>query len=107
MARRRREQLGTRAAATGLAITDAQAAVTAGLGAVLGAVFGLLPAAGLVEAKARQIASEPGNMLAEQVTQFDAVAVPRRGGGGAAGAGGGSGRVHAVADRDAEAAGVR
>ena len=85
--------LGAAAVATGLAITDAQAdletlaavgarprlrrslagsqaAVTAGLGAVLGAAFGLLPAAGIIEAKAQQIASQPGNMLAQQTTQF-------------------------------------
>lgn len=85
--------LGAAAVATGLAITDAQAdletlaavgarprlrrmlagsqaAVTAGLGAVLGAAFGLLPAAGIVEAKAQQIASEPGNLLAGQTPQF-------------------------------------
>jgi putative ABC transport system permease protein len=85
--------LGAAAVATGLAITDAQAdletlaavgarprlrrllagsqaAVTAGLGAVLGAAFGLLPAAGIIEAKAQQIASQPGNLLARQTTQF-------------------------------------
>jgi len=85
--------LGAAAVATGLAITDAQsdletlaavgarprvrrllagsqAAVTAGLGAVLGAAFGLLPAAGIIEAKAQQIASQPGNLLARQETQF-------------------------------------
>lgn len=85
--------LGAAAVATGLAITDAQgdletlaavgarprvrrllagsqAAVTAGLGAVLGAAFGLLPAAGIIEAKAQQIASQQGNLLARQQTQF-------------------------------------
>ena len=83
--------LGAAAVATGLAITDAQndletlaavgarprvrrtlaasqAAVTAGLGAVLGAAFGLLPAVGLIEAKAQQIDSE--NLLSTQQTQF-------------------------------------
>ncbi|MEZ0112030.1 putative ABC transport system permease protein [Catenulispora sp. EB89] len=85
--------LGAAAVATGLAITDAQAdletlaavgarprvrrllagsqaAVTAGLGAVLGAAFGLLPGIGLVEAKAQQIAQDPFNTLAVQKTQF-------------------------------------
>jgi putative ABC transport system permease protein len=85
--------LGAAAVATGLAITDAQAdletlaavgarprvrrllagsqaAVTAGLGAVLGAAFGLLPGVGLVEAKAQQIAQDPNNLLAAQKTQF-------------------------------------
>ncbi|MEY9931542.1 putative ABC transport system permease protein [Catenulispora sp. GP43] len=81
--------LGAAAVATGLAITDAQAdletlaaigarprvrrllagsqaAVTAGLGAVLGTAFGLLPAVGLIEAKAQHIAAEPGNTLAAE-----------------------------------------
>ncbi|WP_194918160.1 FtsX-like permease family protein [Catenulispora rubra] len=85
--------LGAAAVATGLAITDAQAdletlaavgarprvrrllagsqaAVTAGLGAVLGAAFGLLPGIGLVEAKAQQIAQDPFNSLSVQKTQF-------------------------------------
>ncbi|MEY9856124.1 putative ABC transport system permease protein [Catenulispora sp. GAS73] len=85
--------LGAAAVATGLAITDAQAdletlaavgarprvrrllagsqaAVTAGLGAVLGAAFGLLPGIGLVEAKAQQIAQDPFNTLAAEKTQF-------------------------------------
>lgn len=70
--------LGAAAVATGLAITDAQgdletlvavgarprvrrslagaqAAVTAGLGALLGALFGLVPAAGLIEARAHAV----------------------------------------------------
>jgi putative ABC transport system permease protein len=81
--------LGAAAVATGLAITDAQAdletlaaigarprvrrllagsqaAVTAGLGAVLGTAFGLLPAVGLIEAKAQHLAAEPGNTLAAE-----------------------------------------
>jgi putative ABC transport system permease protein len=85
--------LGAAAVATGLAITDAQAdletlaaigarprvrrllagsqaAVTAGLGAVLGVAFGLLPAVGLIEAKAQQIAADPNNLLNAQQTQF-------------------------------------
>jgi putative ABC transport system permease protein len=85
--------LGAAAVATGLAITDAQAdlqtlaavgarprvrrllagsqaAVTAGLGAVLGAAFGLLPAVGVIEAKAQQIASDPNNLLNAEQTQF-------------------------------------
>lgn len=83
--------LGAAAVATGLAITDAQAdletlaavgarprvrrllagsqaAVTAGLGAVLGAAFGLLPAVGLIEAKAQQI--DPNSLLIVEHTQF-------------------------------------
>jgi putative ABC transport system permease protein len=85
--------LGAAAVATGLAITDAQAdletlaavgarprvrrllagsqaAVTAGMGAILGAAFGLLPAVGLIEAGSQQIASVPGNTLAAEQTQF-------------------------------------
>ena len=85
--------LGAAAVATGLAITDAQAdletlaaigarprvrrllagsqaAVTAGLGAVLGVAFGLLPAIGIIEAGAQQIAANPTNLLNAQQTQF-------------------------------------
>ncbi|MEY9928783.1 putative ABC transport system permease protein [Catenulispora sp. GP43] len=85
--------LGAAAVATGLAITDAQAdletlaaigarprvrrllagsqaAVTAGLGAVLGVAFGLLPAIGIIEAGAQQIAANPNNTLNAQQTQF-------------------------------------
>jgi putative ABC transport system permease protein len=86
--------LGAAAVATGLAITDAQAdletlvavgarprvrrslagaqaAATAGLGALLGALFGLVPAAGLVEARARGLAT-----AAEQATGHVVTRVP-------------------------------
>lgn len=82
--------LGASAIATGLAITDAQAdlqtlaavgarprvrrklaasqaAVTAGLGALLGAAFGLLPAIGIVEVAARGDASDgPSGAMAHR-----------------------------------------